>query len=321
VKPTISVVINTLNEEKNLPFALRSVQSWADEIVVVDMHSDDQTAQIARDAGARVFFHDRIVAFDEARIFAVGQATGDWILLLDADEVIARPLSLKLMQIASLDEADVVVIPWLNYLLGAPLLHTGWGPHQDRHPRFFRKDRIDLNPRIHSFIHPATGARVLNLPPQDEFTVHHFSYLDIAHFLEKLNRYTSVEAQQAFERGETSGKTSAAIRAVVEFVYRYIFKQGFMDGWRGFYLSGFMATYRLAISAKLQELHAASDRNSNLEAYHRSAEELIAAYEPRSALREQYCQSGSNDAETHSSEDRRPLLSTRTRKGVDGNDL
>jgi len=279
VKPTISVVINTLNEEKNLPFALRSVQTWADEIVVVDMHSDDLTVEIAKSYGAKVYLHDRIQAFDGARSVAVSHAIGDWILLLDADEVIPRPLSQKLIQIASEDAADAVIMPRLNYLLGAPLLHTGWGPHQDRLTRFFRKEKIVLNPRIHSFIHPVQGARVLTLPPQNELTLHHFSYLDSAHFFEKLNRYTTIEAQQAFERGEHSGKIRAAIRGAIEFMYRYIYRRGFLDGWRGFYLSGFMAIYRLAISAKLRELHASSGRNNNIEAYHRSAEEIIAGYD------------------------------------------
>ena len=156
MKPRISVVINTLNEEGNLPYALRSVHTWADEIIVVDMHSEDRTVEIAREYGARVYFHDRIAAFDGARAFAVSQATGEWVFLLDADEMIPQPLSLKLMQIASDDTADVVIVSRLNYLLGGPLGNTGSGPYQDRHPRFFKKDKIDLNPRIQLFYPPRT---------------------------------------------------------------------------------------------------------------------------------------------------------------------
>lgn len=278
MKPRISVVINTLNEEKNLPYALRSVRTWADEIIVVDMHSDDRTVEIAKEYGAKVFFHERTGFSEPARAFAVSQATGDWVFLLDADEMIPRPLSEKLIQIASDDTVDVVVISWLNYLLGAPLWHTGWGPHQDRHPRFFRKNKIDLNPRIHGFIHPPSGARVLTLSCQNNLTVRHFNYVGCAHFIEKLNRYTTIEAQQAFERGEYASRARAALHAAFEFANRYLRKQGWRDGWRGFYLSGFMAMYRWSIYAKLQELHSTGGGNKIVEKYHLTAEEIVAGY-------------------------------------------
>lgn len=279
MKPRISVVINTLNEEGNLPYALRSVYTWADEIIVVDMHSEDRTVEIAKEYGAKIYFHDRIAAFDGARIFAVSQATGEWIFLLDADEIIPQPLSLKLMKIAADDTADVVVISRLNYLLGAPLANTGWGPYQDRHPRFFRKDKIDLNPRIHAFMHPAQGARVLTLPHQEELLFHHFNYVDCAQFIEKLNRYTTVEAQQAFDRAEYVSYPKAILRTATEFANRYIRNRGYRDGWRGLYLSGFMAMYRWATYAKLQELCATGGKKEIIEEYHRAAEELIASYE------------------------------------------
>jgi glycosyltransferase involved in cell wall biosynthesis len=279
MKPRISVVINTLNEEKNLPYALRSVRTWADEIVVVDMHSEDRTVEIAREYGAKVYFHDRILAFDGARAFAVSQATGDWVLLLDADEMIPQPLSEKLIQLASEDTADVVNISRLNYLLGGPLWHTGWGPHQDRHSRFFKKDKIDLNPRIHRFIHPAQGARVLTLPYQGRMAFHHFNYVDCAHFLDKLNRYTTIEAQQAFERGERSTRVKAILHALLEFANRFIRKQGFRDGWRGFYLSLFMVFYRLAIYAKLKELQVLGRRDTIEARYCGEAEGILREYE------------------------------------------
>ena len=145
--PYISVVINTLNEERNLPYVLRSVRSWVDEIIVVDMHSEDRTVEIAREYKARVILFERMSCCEPARGFAVAQATGDWVLILDADEMVPKPLSQKLMHIASEDTADVVSIPWLNHLLGGTIGHMGWGPHQDRHPRFFKKHMIEvLNP-------------------------------------------------------------------------------------------------------------------------------------------------------------------------------
>jgi hypothetical protein len=155
----------------------------------------------------------------------------------------------------------------------------GWGPRQDSHPRFFKRNKIDtLNPRIHSGIHPVQGARVLTLPYQGKIALHHFSYIDCAHFIEKLNRYTTIEAQQAFERGEHASMAKAVRQALLEFIYRYIRDRGYRDGWRGFYLCGFMAMYRWTTSAKLQELHTTGGRDKIIEMYHVAAEEIIAGY-------------------------------------------
>jgi glycosyltransferase involved in cell wall biosynthesis len=279
MKPRISAVINTLNEEKNLPFALRSVQSWVDEIVVVDMYSDDRTADIAREFGAKVFPHERVGFADPARAFALEQASGDWILMLDADEVVPLPLSRTLVNIALSDSADVVRIPWLNYLLGAPLMHTNWGPGQDTHLRFFKKHHMIATPEVHNHIHPVPGSRVLKLKYEPGLAVVHFNYLDSQHFIEKLNRYTSIEANQAFERGERITAFGALAKGAKEFGSRYIKGSGFRDGWRGFYLSLFMSFYRIVTAAKLRELKALGQKDQIESRYRQDAEEILKAYE------------------------------------------
>src|SRR5215207_10331034 len=162
-KARISVVINTFNEEKNLPYSLRSVRPWADEIIVVDMHSEDSTVEIARKFGAKVFLHERVGYADPARAYAVANATAEWILMLDADEVVPAPLSCHLKRIADDDRADIVMIPWLNYLLGAPLLHSGWGPEQDKQFRFFKRGMVEFTPKVHHVSKIVPGARVLQL--------------------------------------------------------------------------------------------------------------------------------------------------------------
>jgi glycosyltransferase involved in cell wall biosynthesis len=278
VSPKLSVVINTLNEEHNLPYALRSVRSWTDEIVVVDMHSEDRTTETAREYGARVFFHERVSAFDAARAFAIAQATGEWILLLDADEVVPEPLSRRLLEIAANDEADVVIIPWSNYLLGAPLMHTGWGPKEDKHARFFKPGMLQSSAKIHDFSRPSPGARVMELAYQPGLAMVHFNYLDAAQFLEKLNRYTTIEARQAFERGERASAQRALYSAAREFVWRYLRMKGYRDGWRGLYLSGLMATYRWATYAKLQELESVGSREAVREVYGRKSERILEGY-------------------------------------------
>ncbi len=279
MRAKISAVINTLNEEENLPFALRSVRSWVDEIVVVDMHSEDRTVDIAREYGAKVFFHERAGFADPARAYAVGKATGDWILILDADELVPEPLSRHLQEIANNNRADVVKIPWLNYLLGAPLMHTYWGPEQDKHERFFRHGMLQTSAKVHKFLELVPGARVLELAYAPGLAVVHFNYLDTSQFVEKLNRYTTIEAQQASGRGEVANVWRAIYRSAREFLVRYLYKQGYRDGWRGLYLSGLMAMYRWTTYAKLQELESTGGRKAIQESYGREAERIIAGYE------------------------------------------
>ncbi|MBB6097611.1 glycosyltransferase involved in cell wall biosynthesis [Deinobacterium chartae] len=275
----ISVVINTLNEEKNLRYALASVSSWVDDIVVVDMQSEDRTVQIAQEYGARVFSHERLGFADPARAFAIEQATGDWILMLDADEVVPLELSRLLLDIVRTDKADVVILPWYNFLLGAPLLHTGWGPDQDRHPRFFKRGMLQATPEIHNFLKPKPEARIMQIRFGEGGGVYHFNYLNVQHFLTKLNRYTTIEAQQAFDQGKRHSFVRALGHSALEFCNRYFRKRGFLDGWRGFYLSVLMMMYRLVSYAKLRELEEIGTEEQVRERYREVALELIQQYD------------------------------------------
>ncbi len=276
--PRISVVLNTLNEEKRIGYALRSVKDWADEIVVVDMHSDDRTAEIAVAFGARVAMHDRVGYADPARAFAVDQSTGEWILILDADELVPEPLSRKLRSIAAADEADAVRIYMRNYLLGAALGHTGWGPNQDPHVRFFRRNALELTPDVHNFLKVKEWARVHDVGPGSDLELVHFNYLDVEQFVEKMNRYTSIEAAGAVSRGEKATRTSAIRLAARTFIGRYLRRGGYRDGWRGFYLSGLMAAYRFIVVAKTEELRRNGNRGRVEVTYGEEAERILAGY-------------------------------------------
>jgi glycosyltransferase involved in cell wall biosynthesis len=275
----ISAVINTLNEEKNLPYALRSVCTWVDEMVVVDMHSTDRTVDIARTFGAKVYLHKPENFVEPARAFAISLAAGDWIMILDADEIVTQPLSCKLCDIAKANgDISGVKIPRLNYLLGGPLYFTGWGPHQDKHIRFFKRGSVSADSAIHSALKPKPGARILDLPYQKDYAIVHFSYVNTSDFIERLNRYTTIEAMQASERGEYASHLRALLKGGREFVFRYFQSRGFRDGWRGFYLSLFMAFYRFAMCAKLEELHKMGNTEAVESIYSNEAEKLLGGY-------------------------------------------
>ena len=285
MEPSISVVINTFNEEKNLGYALRSVRSWADELVVVDMHSQDRTVEIARQFGAKVYLHDGPGFQYAPREFAIAQASCEWTLVLDADELVPLGLSYDLKRIAESGVAEVVLVPRENYLLGSLIRQTGWGPQDDPQARFFRKGFLLGSSRVHRDFEPVPGARVVRLPCEEGHAIVHFNYLDSEEFIEKLNRYTSLEAQDAQARGERASAKSALFHAGKEFAWRYWKRRGYRDGWRGFYLSLFMAFYRVVSCAKLKELAEVGGRQAAEKIYQEEAERILKEYSKPSGSR------------------------------------
>lgn len=123
--PGITGLVHTRNEERFVATALASL-GWVDELVVVDMESDDGTVAIAEGAGARVIEFANVGYVEPARAFGLAQAENPWILLLDADEWIDEPLAEALAEIAARDAADVLDLPFRSYLCGAWLKGTGW---------------------------------------------------------------------------------------------------------------------------------------------------------------------------------------------------
>src|SRR5437868_3482373 len=137
----ISVFINTLNEAKRIRACLESV-AWADEIIVVDMHSEDGTMAIAREYTDKVFSFERTGYCEPARKFAAEKTTGDWILNIDADEIITAPLKRELLRIAQEGKYDAVYLPRKNYFWGEEMRHAGCGTLQDRPLRFYRRTAV-----------------------------------------------------------------------------------------------------------------------------------------------------------------------------------
>lgn len=249
-KPHISAVILTRNEERNIRFCLETVR-WCDEIVLMDMQSSDRTVEIAREYTGRIFSHEIVTAFDIAKKAAVGQASGEWILLLDADEMITPHLAGKLREIAYEDKVDVVEVSFRHYLLGEWVRHTGWG--YTPLPRFFRVGSVRFEKTIHGYMHVAGDARLRRLDPDNDNCIVHFNYIDSSHFVEKLNRYTSIEAEHLHERHAVFSYRTLAVAAMREFHGRYIKGKGYRDGVRGFALSAMMAFYRVLTYIKLWE--------------------------------------------------------------------
>jgi len=247
---TISAVILARNEEQNIRNCLETVR-WCDEIVVVDMQSSDRTVAIAREYTDRIFSHEIVTAFDIAKKYAVEQAHGEWVLLIDADEMIPPSLAESMRSLLRTDSCDVVEVPFKHYIMGAWVQHSGWG--DTPLPRLFRQGSIRFEKTIHGYMHIESGARVQRLKTCEGSCILHFNYTDSRHFMEKLNRYTSVEAEHLHERGEPFSYAGMFRAALREFHGRYVKGKGYRDGVRGFALSTMMTFYRILTYIKLWE--------------------------------------------------------------------
>lgn len=280
-KPQISVVIHTLNEEKNIRNCLETVK-WADEIVIVDMYSDDKTVDIARNYTDKIFFFERCGYVEPARHFALEKASHEWILNVDADELVPKKLRDKLLNIMSEDAADAVYVPHNNYFFGDLVKYTGWGASQDFHLRFFKKSCVEStnNDHIHSFLNMKEGLRKYKIEDPNEGFIH-FNYIDVEHFIEKMNRYTTIEAKNLFDAGEDINSKQLLRRVLGEFKFRYMDLKGYKEGFRGFSLSMLMALYRLVTYVKLKlmkEHDSKNPREEIREKYNIIADEIIEEY-------------------------------------------
>jgi glycosyltransferase involved in cell wall biosynthesis len=244
----VSVLINTLNEEKNIKNCLESVK-WANEIIIVDMHSDDKTVEIARDYTSHIYMHERVGYADPARQFALDRATNEWILFVDADELIPVELKNALVQLAESGKYDAIQTPHRNYFFGHEMRGTGWGPLQDMHIRFFKKSMMKYTEQIHGFAQLSPNARVYSIKDPNIGFIH-FNYKDVEHFLEKLNRYTTIEAKTYLASQDNPSILRVFYRVLKEFFYRYIKQKGYKDGFIGFALAFLMCGYRMSIALK-----------------------------------------------------------------------
>jgi len=235
---SISAVIITLNEEANIRRSLESVR-WADEIIVVDSGSTDRTVQICREHGCRVFEHEW-AGDGPQKNYGIEQATGDWILILDADEEVTPELASEIRTaVESPDAPDAFSMPRRNRFLGRWMRHGGWYP--DRQARLFRRGRGRwTSPTLHSRLDLATDGRLGTL--RNDFL--HYTYPSVREFIRKSDFYSTKEADAilAENRIPRSMVFTLLTAFPIKFAETYIYKGGWRDGMHGFVASVLMAT-------------------------------------------------------------------------------
>lgn len=234
----ISAVINTKNSAKTLKETLESVK-WADEIVVVDMQSRDETKNIAAKFTDKVFDFKDTGFVEPGRNFAIFKTTGDWILIVDADEVVPKSLRDKLR---SLEDKDVVAyeLPRKNIIFGKWIRHTGWWP--DYNTRFFKKGAVEWSDEIHSV--PKVEGKIASLPAKERYALVHHHHGSIEEYIKRMNRYTSIAAgQKQTQDAELDNRPLPKI-FFDELFRRYFSEKGFMDKTHGLHLSMLQSMYQ-----------------------------------------------------------------------------
>lgn len=253
---SLSVVINTLNEEKNLSRALASVKNLVDEVVVVDMESSDSTVSIAKKAGAKVYSHKPTGYVEPARNFAIGKTTSEWVFILDADEEVGSDLAKKIKNIAKDNKsADFYRVPRRNMVFGKWLKHSRWWP--DYNIRLFRKGSVIWSEIIHSV--PETRGRGEDLPEQEKYAILHHHYSTVSQYLERMLRYTTIQAQDLVRSGYVFEWADAIRRPMSEFLSRFFAGDGYKDGVHGLILSLLQAFSELVLVVKVWEIQKFRD--------------------------------------------------------------
>lgn len=244
----ISVVINTLDSERFLDECLASVRTF-DEIVLCDMYSTDRTIEIAERYGCRIVYHERTGFVEPARNYAISQASNDWVLVVDSDEVIPEPLRAFLYGFVETAEQQgyaALKMARKNYFLGR-FMH---GDYPDYIIRLIRKSRCYWPEQIHA--RPVIEGRIFTIPSRRrELAMEHLANESLTARISKINLYTDKELIR--REGQDKSVGAAFVKCSWRFIRFYIVKGGFRDGKAGFSYAVLNALYKFATIAKLWE--------------------------------------------------------------------
>lgn len=258
----VTAVIKARNEESQIGECIASARLLADEVIVVDDRSGDDTRRLAKAAGARVVAAASRDGFiNELDRIGFEAATGDWLLRLDADERMTGSLADVLKTVV--DETAYVGVRFArrNIMFGGWARHGGWFKADQL--RFFRRDAWCRDDRrwerdLHG--HPSLEGPVLTLPEEPEYATVHLDYDEVSEFAERsLHRYARTEALDRYERGQRFSVVALFVRPARRFFGRYVVRQGFKDGTRGLILAVLLAMYDVMIELNLWDLGRVSN--------------------------------------------------------------
>lgn len=245
----LSVVIITFNEEKNIERCLKSAQSVADEIVVVDSFSTDKTKEICNSFSVK-FIENVFEGHIQQKNFAAKQATYNYVLSLDADEVLSDELKQNIISVKNNFIADGYSFNRLNYYCGQWIKHSGWYP--DQKLRLWDRQKGSwggVNP--HDKFEMQSNSVIKHLKGD----LLHYTYYTIDEHINVVNKFSSIKAKEMFTKGKSSNLVKIFFKPILKFFINYILKKGFMDGYYGFVICKNSAFSDFLKYIKLRELY------------------------------------------------------------------
>lgn len=233
----LTAIVLTRDEAEQIADCIKTLR-FADRVIVFDSYSSDDTVAIAQACGADIFQHE-FENYAEQRNAALDAASDmtDWVLFVDADERISEGLAAEIRNKMRLPEYAGWRIPRHNYIFGVLTKGAGWYP--DYQTRLLRVGhaRYDLARPVHETVtlHGAEGT--MRSP------ITHYNYRDLAHFIDKQERYSQVDARNLFRQGIRAKPQNFILQPLRQFYWRFVTLRGYRDRWHGLRLSLLMARY------------------------------------------------------------------------------
>lgn len=225
----ISVIIITKNEAHDIRDCLASV-AWADEIIVLDSGSTDDTLVIAREFTPHVYTSADWQGFGIQKNHALAYASKSWVLSLDADERVDVALQQEIQQVLQSPQSDVYFMPRLSSFCGQFIHHSGWRP--DYVARLFKRGSAQFSQHlVHESLSFTAPAGYLSS------SILHLSYKNLDEVLDKMQRYALLGAAELQAKNKRSSLASAIGHGAWAFVRTYVIRLGFLDGAQGFMLA------------------------------------------------------------------------------------
>lgn len=244
--PRISLFIIAKNEAHRIAPCISSAQGLVSEVVVIDGDSTDNTAQVCKDLGARVYTRT-FDGFATQKNFALSKVTTEWALNLDADERLSPALKEEILRAVKAPQTAGYYLPFCNYFLGKKMRFSGL--NKEKHLRLVRTAKAHyVGGLVHEGLEVEGPLATLKHP------VNHFSYDTIEAYFTKFNKYTSLAADQLHQNGRRFCLLRVLLTLPFEFLKRYVLKLGFLDGMRGLLWASFSTYYVYVKYAKLWQL-------------------------------------------------------------------
>lgn len=244
---SISAVIITFNEANRIASTLDAIQGIASEIIVIDSHSTDDTVSIAEAKGAKVISR-KWEGYARTKNFGNQQASHDWILSIDADEVISDELKQSIQSIKLASET-VYYLDRITSYKGKWIKYCGWYP--DWKPRLFNRNTVSWKGDfVHEVLSIPSGEKSVKLKGK----LYHHSYPDKQSYEDKIRKYADLAAEELKKNGSRSNKLQASIIPTIKFIKTYFLKLGFLEGKEGLEISQFDALLQRLKFEKLEQL-------------------------------------------------------------------